>query len=188
MSEVAVTTEVADPRHRVFLGQTFGERARGFWWRIAKLALIRWSPPAFNRWRVLVLRLFGAKVHGTARIAPSARINFPWNLRAGRNVTIAHQVILDCMGPIEIGDRTRISQYSHLCAGTHDYRRRDMQILRCPIRIGSDVWIAADAFVGPNVTIGDRCVLAARSSAYEDLEPGQIYVGNPARALRSRES
>ena len=81
-------------------------------------------------------------------------------------------------------DGSRISQYAHLCAGTHDYRRRDMKIVSRAITIGKGVWIAADAFVGPDVTIGDRSLLAARSSAFSDLPAGHVCMGEPARPSR----
>jgi putative colanic acid biosynthesis acetyltransferase WcaF len=97
---------------------------------------------------------------------------------------VAHKVIINCMGRVRIGAGTLISQYAHLCAGTHDYRRRDMRIVSCPITIGSGVWIAADAFVGPDVTIGDRSLLAARSSAFSDLPAGQVCLGEPAKPYR----
>ena len=131
-----------------------------------------------------MLRLFGATVHRSAFISPSVRIDYPWNLVVDRDVFVAHNVILNCMGRVEIGAGTRISQYAHLCAGTHAYERRDMKIIRCGITIGRDSWIATDAFVGPGVSIGDRCLLAARSSAFSDLPTGYVCIGEPAKRCR----
>ncbi|RMD63039.1 MAG: hypothetical protein D6824_05930, partial [Planctomycetota bacterium] len=101
-------------------------------------------------------------------------------------VTIGDYAILYSLGRIRIGDRAILSQYSHLCAGTHDHTNRRFPLIRDPITIGADVWIAADAFVGPNVTVGRLAVLGARSSAYSDLEPEMVYVGNPAKPLKKR--
>lgn len=180
-------TEVdAEPRRRAFLHQSFRERAACFWWALVWQTLFRWSPPACHAWRLRLLKTFGATIQGRAWIAPSARVDFPWNLTLGDRVVIAHKVILNCMGHVTVGDRTRISQYAHLVAGTHDHTRRDMTILRAPIDVGKDVWIAADAFVGPGVRIGDGALLAARASAFKDLPPGQVCVGEPARPLKSR--
>jgi len=182
----APETHVLEPRQRIFLPQSFGERAATFWWNILWHLLFRWSPPPCNAWRILLLRLFRARIGRGTYIAPSAYIQYPWNLRVGEGVFIAHQIIINCMGTIQIGDRTHISQYAHLCAGTHEYQRRDMRIHRSPIRIGAEVWIAADAFVGPGVTIGDQCLLAARSSAFHDLPAGMICVGEPAKPVKPR--
>jgi putative colanic acid biosynthesis acetyltransferase WcaF len=80
-----------------------------------------------------------------------------------------------------------VSQYAHICAGTHDYTDRRFPLIRDPVVIGADAWIGADAFVGPNVKIGRLSVLGARSSVYKDMEPETVYVGNPARAIKKRE-
>ena len=61
-----------------------------------------------------------------------------------------------------------------------------MKIVRRAITIGCNVWIAADAFVGPGVTLGDDCLLAARSSAFHDLPAGQVCIGEPAKPRRAR--
>lgn len=174
-------TQVPQPRHRIFMPQTLGERIKGAAWSVARALLFRTSPERFYRWRIWVLRLFGARIDWSAKISPSVHIDFPWNLRIDADAVICNDCILNCMGQVAIGERTRLSQHAHVCAGTHDYQRRDMMIVRCPITIGRNVWIAADAFVGPGVTVGDNCVLAARSSAFHDLAPGQVCVGEPAR-------
>jgi len=179
-------TEIAPPRQRDFLPQTVGDRVRGFLWSIARVPLFRWSPPAARRWRNWVLRRFGARVHPSAFVAASALIEYPWNLTIAEEVVICDHVIINCMGEVRVGGHTRISQFAHLCAGTHDYQRRDMRIVRSPILVGRQVWIAADAFVGPGVALGDGCLLAARSSAFHDLPGGQICVGEPARAVKKR--
>ncbi len=185
-SQTNITTEVAQRRQRVFLRQTVGERVLTILWAVVRFSCFRFSPPFANRWRVMLLNLFGASVHASARIAPSAQVDFPWNLIVEPHVTICHEVIINCMGTVRIGEYSRISQYSHICAGTHDYQRRDMSIVRSPITIGKSVWIAADAFVGPDVTIGDGCMLAARSSAFGDLPANQICLGEPAVPHRQR--
>lgn len=181
MTAETLTTRVGSARQRDFLGRSFGERFRESCWSIVRFTLFRWSPPGLHLWRIGLLRLLGAEVHRSVRIAPSVRIDFPWNLRARAGVAIAHGVILNCMGTVTLGAGTRISQYAHICAGTHDYQSPEMPIVRSPITVGRDVWIAADAFVGPGITIGDGALLAARSSAFGDLPPGQVCIGEPAR-------
>jgi putative colanic acid biosynthesis acetyltransferase WcaF len=180
-------TEVPPPSKRIFLPQRPRERAAGAMWAIVRSTLFRWSPRSFNLWRIWLLRLFGAKICGDAVIDPSVRIEFPWNLRIGDQVVICHNVIINCMGTVTLGDRSRISQYSHLVAGTHDYQRRDMAIIRCPIHVGNDVWVAADAFVGPGVTLEDGCLLAARSGAFRDLPAGMVCIGEPAKPVHPRD-
>jgi putative colanic acid biosynthesis acetyltransferase WcaF len=79
-----------------------------------------------------------------------------------------------------------VSQRAHLCGGTHDVDDSHFQLIAKPIKIGPNAWIAAEAFVGPGVTVHANAVLGARGVAMKDLDAGMIYAGNPARPLRAR--
>lgn len=166
---------------------TFREKAKRAIWMLVGKPIFRLS---FHNWygfRAWLLRLFGAQIGKGVRIRPTADVEIPWNLRIGDGVTVGDHAVLYSLGTISIGDRTIISQYAHLCAGTHDFTDRRFPLIRDPIEIGADAWISADAYVGPNVKVGRLSVLGARSSAYKDLEPQTVYVGNPAKALKKRE-
>ena len=152
--------------------------------------LARWTPrPGFHGWRRLILRLFGARIGKGAVIHPSVTIWLPRHLVMGRYAALAHGVDCYNMAPIELGDYATVSQRAFLCAGNHDHRDPDFQLVTAPIRIGAHAWVAAEAFVGPGVSVGDGAVLAARGCASRDLAPWTIHAGNPAvqvgtRALR----
>jgi acetyltransferase-like isoleucine patch superfamily enzyme/glycosyltransferase involved in cell wall biosynthesis len=166
---------------------TFREKLIRAIWMLLGRPLFRIS---FHNWygfRARMLRLFGAKIGDGVRIRPSVNVEIPWNLDIKDGVTVGDYAILYSLGVITIGERTIVSQYAHLCAGTHDHTDRRFPLIRDPITIGADAWIGADAFVGPNVTIGRLSVLGARSSAYRNLEEATVYVGNPARPLKKRE-
>jgi putative colanic acid biosynthesis acetyltransferase WcaF len=139
-----------------------------------------------NPWRVFLLNLFGAKVSKEAAIAASARIWLPAHLELGPRSTLGPGVDCYNMAPIAVGARTIVSQRAFLCAGAHDIRDPSFQLTARPIFIGDDVWIAAEAFVGPGVTIGDGCVLGARACAFADLEAWTVYRGNPAGPVKPR--
>lgn len=160
--------------------------ARALWMLIGR-PVFRAS---FHNWygfRAWLLRRFGAQVGQNVRIRPSVYIEIPWHLRIADDVTIGDYAILYSLGYITIGARTIVSQYAHLCAGTHDYTKRRFPLLREPIEIGEDAWVCADTFVGPSVKIGRLSVLGARSSAFKSLDPGMVYAGNPARKIKQRE-
>jgi putative colanic acid biosynthesis acetyltransferase WcaF len=143
----------------------------------------------FHNWyglRASILRVFGARLGRNVRIRRTVKIEIPWNLEIGDDVSIGDEAILYSLGMIRIGARSFLSQYAHLCAGTHDHTSRNYPLIRAPITIGEDCWIAADAFVGPDVTIGDRTVLGARASAFSNLPADMIAVGNPAKAIKPR--
>jgi putative colanic acid biosynthesis acetyltransferase WcaF len=91
-----------------------------------------------------------------------------------------------CVGRIEIGSHSVISQYCFLCSATHDYQDPAFHLVVKPIRVGQGVWIAADAFIGPGVSVGDGAVVGARSVVLKDVEPRTVVAGNPARFIKKR--
>ena len=165
---------------------TLGHRLRRVAFGIAWLVLARWTPPPLRRWRNLVLRAFGARLHPTANVYPSARIWYPPNLEMEAEAALGPDVICYSMAPIQIGRRAIVSQRAHLCAGTHDIDDPKFQLMARPITIGEGAWIAAEAFVGPGVTVGANAVLGARAVTVKNLDPDGVYGGNPARKIRDR--
>lgn len=53
-----------------------------------------------------------------------------------------------------------------------------------PIVIDDDVWIGADATIMKGVTIGEGCVVAARSVVVKSAPPHSLIAGNPARIIK----
>jgi putative colanic acid biosynthesis acetyltransferase WcaF len=155
-------------------------------WELLSVPLFAWSPRPFWSWRRAILRIFGAKVGRHVHIFPSAKISIPWNLSIGDYSAIGDGAILYALGPVSIGERVTISQYAHLCAGSHDYSDQAMLLLKLPIVIEDDVWVCADAFVGPNVKIEKQSIVGARSVVVSDVAKGVIVGGNPARIIRKR--
>jgi putative colanic acid biosynthesis acetyltransferase WcaF len=155
-------------------------------WYLVQATLFRSSIHNAYRWRVWLLRLFGAKLGRNVRIRRTVRVEIPWNLEIGEGSSVGDFAILYSLGLIALGKNVTISQYAHLCAGTHDGTTRAMTLICSPIAIGDDTWVAADAFVGPGVTIGARTILGARASAFSDLPGDVVAVGNPAKAVKPR--
>ncbi len=164
------------------------DKAKRALWMLVTATLFRPSFHNWYGWRRLLLRAFGARVGRNVRIRPTTKIEIPWNLELGDDVVIGDHAILYSLGKITIRDRAVISQYAHLCAGTHDYTSPDFPLLRPPITIGDEAWIAADAFVGPGVAVGARAVVGARATVVKDVEPLQVVAGNPARVIGQRRS
>jgi putative colanic acid biosynthesis acetyltransferase WcaF len=156
-------------------------------WELVQPTIFRFSPRPLYGFRVMLLRMFGATVGRHVHIHPAVRIAVPWNLRIGHHTAVGDSAILYSLGKIDIGQYVTISQYAHLCAGTHETKTRVMTLLKTPITIGNDVWIATDAYVGPGVHVGDRAVVGARASVYSDVPADQVVGGNPAKFIRLRE-
>ena len=135
---------------------TVRQQLRRLAWSAVQATAFRLS---FHNWyglRNAMLRAFGARLGRRVRVRRTVRIEMPWHLTLADDVLIGDRVILYALGPISLGERTMVSQHAHLCAGTHDYRTPAYPLRRPPIAIGADCWVAADAFVGPGVTVGDR--------------------------------
>jgi putative colanic acid biosynthesis acetyltransferase WcaF len=145
------------------------------------------SPQVFFGWRRFLLRLFGAKIGKDVNIRPTVRITYPWKLEIGDRVWIGDFAELYNLGKISIGSNVAISHRVYLCAGTHDYQKKDFPILGPPICIEDEVWLPNDVFVGPGVTIGRGTVVGARSTVLNDLPSGMICYGNPAKPVRRRD-
>lgn len=156
-------------------------------WGLVWHVFFRPSPRITHGWRCALLRLFGARLGRDVHVYPSARVWAPWNLEMGDGACLADDVDCYSVAPVTVGARTTVSQYSYLCTASHDHTRRDMPLVTSPIVLGEDVWITADVFVGPGVTIGDGAVVLARSSVVRDLPAWMVCVGTPARPLRRRE-
>jgi putative colanic acid biosynthesis acetyltransferase WcaF len=148
--------------------------------------LFAWSPRPLWGWRRALLRAFGARVGREVHIHPSVHIVVPWNITIGDYSSVGDRVILYALGPITIAERVTISQGAHLCAGTHDYRDKTMPLLKPPIDIEKEVWICADAFIGPSVRVGARAIVGARCVALSNIAAELVMIGNPARVLRRR--
>ena len=106
--------------------------------------------------------------------------------KEGDESAIGEAALVYSLGPVRIGARTTISQRVHLCAATHNYRKRDLPLVCLPIEIGDEAWVCADAFVGPGVTIGQGAVAGARAVVVKDVPPWTVVAGNPARPIGTR--
>ena len=166
---------------------SLGNRLLRVVWGLAWLVLARFTPPPLHAWRRLVLRAFGAQVAPGARVHGSARVWLPANLVLGERCLIGPGAKLYNQGRIVIGAQTVISQGAHICASSHDISDPNFQLVLRPIEIGDGVWVAAEAFIGPGVTIGDRAVIGARAALFEDAAPAGVYSGNPACLIKQRQ-
>lgn len=155
-------------------------------WSIVWAILISWTPRNFGRWRRMILRAFGAKMASTSDARASVRIWYPPNLIMEERTIMSDHVRCYNMHTVRIRAGATVSQGVYLCGGTHDIDQAGLPLVTKSIEIGCESWIAADAFVGPGVTVGEGAVLGARGVTVKDLEPWTVYAGNPVRKIRMR--
>jgi len=156
-------------------------------WGIVWLLLFRPSPRPFHAWRRMLLRLFGARLGKCVNVHAGVKIWAPWMLSIGNHVGIAGGVTLYNMAPMTIGDYCVVSQGAHLCGGSHDIDSSNFQLVAKPITLEKNVWVCAEAFVGPGVTVAEGCVLGARAVVVKSItDPWSVWAGNPAVMKRMR--
>jgi putative colanic acid biosynthesis acetyltransferase WcaF len=164
----------------------FKHKALRICWRICWKLFCSWTPPELRPVRIYFLRLFGAQIGTNSDVRNSVQIWYPPNLKLGSNSLIGPDAIIYNMAMINIGDNCIISQRSFLCGGTHSTSDPAFPLITREISISNHVWIAAESFIAPGVTVGEGAVLGGRGAAFKDLKPWTIYYGNPAVELKPR--
>lgn len=163
-----------------------GDKARRLVWTVVWALAYRLVPVPFFGVRRAILRLFGATMHEGTRVYPSARIRAPWNLEMRRFSCIAGEVECYNVARVVLHENVTVSQRAHLCTASHDFRTDDFTLVAAPIVIERSAWVAADAFLGPGVTVGRRAVVGARAVVTRSVPAGIVVAGNPARAVGTR--
>ena len=130
--------------------------------------------------RVTLLRLFGATVGSRVVIRSGVNITFPWRARLGNHVWLGEDVLILSLAPVVIGSNVCISQRAFLCTGSHAWRSETFDLKTRPIVVEDGVWISAQSFVGPGVSIGGNSVVSAGTVLMKDLPPNSLARGNPA--------
>lgn len=136
--------------------------------------------------KVVLLRLFGAKLGKGVVIKPSVNIKYPWKLKIGDHSWIGEKVWIDNLAQITIGKNVCVSQGAMLLTGNHDYKKPTFDLIVKPIELHDGCWIGARALVGPGVIAETHAVLSALSVATKKLDAYTIYQGNPAVPVRQR--
>jgi putative colanic acid biosynthesis acetyltransferase WcaF len=163
------------------------DKAKRALWLVVWTLLFRPSPTPLFGWRRFLLRSFGAEVGSGAHPYPSAQIWAPWNLVMKAGSCLGSGVDCYCVDRVVLGRDAIISQRAFLCTATHDHRQPGFRLMTGPVIIGENAWVAAEAYIGPGVTLGAGAVAGARAVVVRDVPAGAVVVGNPARLVTSNE-
>ena len=155
-------------------------------WLLAWFFLCRWTPKFFNPLRMLILKLFGAKLSGLPFIHSSANIQIPWNLTMKHRACLGERANAYSLGKIEILEGATVAQEAYLCTGTHEFSNPALQLIVKKITIEAHAFIGARAMIMPGVKVGKNAVVGAMSVVTNDVSPDQVVAGNPARKIRER--
>lgn len=154
------------------------------WIILEALLITSWIPGSWHR--LVILRIFGAKIGKGVVFKSGIHVKFPWKLQIGNHSWVGERVWIDNLEHVSIGANVCLSQGVYLCTGSHDWHSETFDLITKSIDIQDGAWIAANASVGPGVVIAEGAVLTLGSVANKSLEAGGIYTGNPAVRLRQR--
>ena len=127
-------------------------------------------------------------------------VAFPWDIREVENVSIGTDTYI---GPgvlmsafpdarIEIGSKVMFGPRVRVIANDHLIGAPGIPIKDAGyvsvghIRIEDDVWVGAGATILKGVSIGRGAVIGAGAVVTKSVGAYEIWVGNPARKIRSR--
>ncbi len=171
---------------RVSLGTKLGRVA----WNVAAAVLFRpFVTPVFSKWRVMVLRLFGARVAWDAQVYASVRVWAPWRLEMGHGACLGPEVVCYNQDWVVLEDGAIVSQYAYLCTAGHDVDHANTAqsgLVTAPIVLRPGAWVGSRAYVGMGVEIGEGAVVGATASVYKNVSPWAVVGGNPAKLIKMR--
>ena len=156
-------------------------------WYFVNVCFVRASWNPFIGIKVLLLRIFGAKIGKGLVIKNNVIIKFPWKLTIGNHVWLGENCWIDNLDYVTIGNNVCISQGALLLTGNHDYSKSSFDYRNAPIVLEDGVWIGAKSVVCPGVTVKTHAILTVGSIATKDLDAYMIYQGVPAIVVRKRE-
>lgn len=178
--------DVKDQAHRYASPWTLGHRIKTAIWVLVCMVLFRPTPKPCNPWRLLLLKLFGAEIHGTPFVDASCDIKYPWHLTLHDRACIGPRADIYNLGRITLREGCTVAQQVYLCTGTHDLEDIHLPLVTAPIEIGANAFVGVRALVMPGVTIGEGAVVGGGSVVTKSVAPWTIVAGNPAKALKER--
>lgn len=155
-------------------------------WYFVNALLVRASWNPFMGIKIVLLKMFGAKIGKGLVIKNNVCIKFPWKLTLGDNVWLGEGCWIDNLDKVTIGNNVCISQGALLLTGNHDYTSKSFDYRNAPIIVENGAWIGAKAVVCPGVTVRSHAVLTVASIVTKEMEAYGIYQGNPAKIIRKR--
>jgi maltose O-acetyltransferase len=145
---------------------------------------INWIP--ITRFRKLIYLFLQMNIDPSAHIMRNCHFASLRNLQIGKRSIIRHDCFIDARGCISIGEDVNISSFSKLITAKHIVDDLDFAGVESPITIDDRVWIASDATILQDVTIGEGAVVAAGSVVTKNVEPFTIVAGVPAKIIGKR--
>lgn len=157
-------------------------------WNVCCVFLFRpFVTGVFRKWRIFVLRLFGAKLDSDVNVYSSVKIWAPWNLEMHHGSCLGPEVICYNQAKVILEDNATVSQYSYLCTAGHETNEVNSAssgLVIADITLCKNSWIGTRAFIGMGVNVGENAIVGATASVYKDVTPKSVVGGNPAKIIK----
>ena len=165
---------------------SLSHRIKARLWNVVNCTLFRCSFFFMRRYRIALLKMFGAQIDWSCSIDSTATIIEPWNLKMDKKASIGEYACIRCRNKVELGIHTIIGRDVYLLTASHNINSKDFEMVSAPIIIGDYAWIATRSTISKGVTIGEGAVIAAESNVIKDVAPWSIVGGNPAKFIKGR--
>ena len=140
----------------------------------------------FEKTRVLLLRLSGAKIGKNTYIRSNLFITHPCNLTINSNSGISRNASLYLydklyIGPnVQIGSNLTVHTAEHKIQGKPSTPIIERGETRSKVIIEDNVYIGSNVTILSGVRIGSKSVIGAGSIVTKSLQGGYLYAGSPA--------
>jgi len=165
---------------------TLNHKLKVHLWKLVNKTIFRCFPNQVKKPRILLLRLFGAKISSTVNINRHCNIDHPWNLSMGHLSSLGEYSWIYCLDKVVIGEKCCIGKDVYLITGSHNLSEVDFKLETKAIIIKDCCWVSTGAFVMPGITLAEFSVVGARAMVTRNTESFDIIGGNPAKFIRKR--
>lgn len=146
-------------------------------------------PRGFGVWaRSKTLPCFLARLGRDTVVQDWFRVTNPENVSIGSHCNFAEGVFITGGGGVTIGDYVGLGPDVKIWSVNHRFQDPDTPWLKQgwdkePVVIEDDVWLGANCFVMPGVTIGKGAIVSAGTVLMKSVPPYAIVAGNPGRVI-----
>ena len=118
---------------------------------------------------------------------PSFRCEFGYNIKIGNHFYANFDCVMLDPGGIEIGDNVLFGPRVSIYTARHAFDAKERGAGACfakKVKIGNNVWVAANVVILGGVTIGDNAVIGAGSVVTKDIPANYLAYGVPCKPIR----
>ena len=112
--------------------------------------------------------------------------------RYGQNIYLKDNVFINYNCLFLDSEIILLDENVSLGPGVHiytiDHKKGDngnLNSSKSPVYIGKNVWIGGNSTILPGISIGENSVVGAGSVVNKNVEPNSLYVGVPAKKIKS---